>query len=135
MALFHETAMGRKFLEGTMPRIANALEKLHTLANQFMKETAEAEKEPDVSQFKDPYVNLAFPENFITHEMLDAGSLNLRVQVKLEEEGVVVDLLQGDEPNNSIESVWKLYDEMASGEEIISRSAHFTPACMQERKL
>lgn len=104
MSEFFKTTMGRHFYEGTMPRIANALEKIGKIAEDFMKETDEAEDIKDLSQFKDPYVRLAIPDT------------DLIVQVKLEGEGVVVDVLQGEGFNNSIASVWKLYDEMATGE-------------------
>jgi hypothetical protein len=102
--------MGRHFLEGTMPRIANALEKITKIADQFMKETDEAEKDEvkDLSQFKDPYVNLEIPNTDLT------------VQVKLEGEGVVVDVFLTSSLNDlepqTVASVWKLYDEMETGE-------------------
>jgi len=105
-AEFFQTPMGRHFYEGTMPRIASALEKIANNMETFMKETEEAENTEDTSQFKDPYVHLKIPDTDLT------------VQAKLEGEGVVLDVFQGDEFNfnNSIASVWKLYDEMATGE-------------------
>jgi len=108
MSDFFKTGMGRKLIEGTIPRIAQALE---TIA----KEMKEAGKDVvlDTSEFKDPYVSLEIPEDLITHQDLDAGPLNLSIQVKLDDEGVVIDLLRGDGPNNSVATTFKLYQEMA----------------------
>lgn len=117
---FFETPMGRIFYEGTMPRLAKALEKLVKIGDQFMKETADAEKD-DVSQFKDPYVRLAIPEDtYPTISELDLGAKNdLTIQVKLEGEGVVIDVFRDIDGENPevVASAWKLYDEMATGEE------------------
>lgn len=110
MPYLHESPIGRKFLEGTMPRIALALEKLLKRADDFLKE----DDVLDISQFKDPYIRLAIPENLITHEMLNSGPLNLTIQVELENEGVVINLLQG---SLVVSSVCKPYTEMESGEE------------------
>jgi len=63
---FFQTSMGRHFYEGTMPRIANALEKIGKIADDFMKETADDEEIKDLSQFKDPYVNLEIPNTDLT---------------------------------------------------------------------
>ncbi len=105
---FFQTQMGRHFFDGTMPRLANALEKIANTMNTFMKETDEAENIKDTSQFKDPYIRLAIPDTDFT------------VQVKLEGEGVVVDVFLtsslGDLEPQTVASVWRLYDEMETGE-------------------
>lgn len=93
-------------MEGVRDRIKATFISMIPDLEKFMKETDEAEKGDDVSQFKDPYVNLEIPDT------------NFTVQVKLEGEGVVVDVfltssLNLEEPQ-SVASVWKLYDEMAN---------------------
>ena len=56
--------------------------------------------------FKDPYVRMDFSD--------------YTIQVKLDDEGVVVDVFGGnDESNGPIESTWKLYSEMVNGVDII----------------
>jgi hypothetical protein len=110
MSEFFKTSMGRHFYEGTMPRLANALEKIGKIADDFMKETDETKKDEvkDLSQFKDPYVNLEIPDTDFT------------VEVKLEGEGVVVNVFLTSSLNDlepqTVASVWKLYDEMETGE-------------------
>lgn len=100
---FFQTKMGRQFYEGTMPRIADALEKVVVIADKFMKETEEAE---DMSQFKDPYVRLEIPNTDIT------------VQATLEGEGIKLEVFATSSLNSAEvltrASVWKLYDDMAT---------------------
>ena len=112
---FFQTQMGRRFYEATMPMIAENLKRLAKV-NEGLLEKMESRLTPsepqaaqageNLSQFKDPYVNLEIPDTGLT------------VQVKLEGEGVVVDVfltssLNSEEPQ-SVASVWKLYDEMAN---------------------
>ncbi len=58
-----------------------------------------------MDNFIDPYIHLDIPDTDLT------------VQVKLEGEGVCIDVFKGEGFNNSIASTWKLYDEMNSSEE------------------
>ena len=108
MVQFFQTVMGKRFIEGTMPQIATAL-------NKIAKSMEEDTEDIDTSQFKDPYIRLDIPDNLITHEMLDAGPLNLFVQVKLDDEGVALDIYSDNSPPESLASAWKLYQEMADG--------------------
>lgn len=102
----HETPMGRKFYEATMPQIAEALSNIA----KELKTVNEADAGIDTSQLKDPYVRLDIPDT------------NLYVQVKLDDEGVAVDIFRKPkEPadvEESIASAWKLYQEMADFEMI-----------------
>lgn len=109
--MFFKTKMGMRFFEGTMPQIANALEKLVKIADKFMKETDEAEDIKDLSQFKDPIVSLKIPDTDIT------------ALVTLEGEGVRIEAFKGHLCSTKIASVWKLYDEMEAGEEAHDESA------------
>ena len=92
---FFQTVMGKRFFEGTMPRLADALTKI-------AKQMEEESKEIDSSQFKDPYINLDIPDS------------TLYVQVKLDTEGVAVDIFDHEDRADSDAKVgtWKLYQEM-----------------------
>ena len=111
MSEFFLTRMGKIFYEGTMPRIAEGLERLAKVNEQLLNKM-EPQTEPehaggDLSQFKDPYVRLEIPDT------------NYTVQVKLEGEGVVVDVFLtsslDSEELQTVASTWRLYDEMATG--------------------
>jgi len=95
---FFQTRMGQKFYEHTMPTIADALEKI--------AKNSEPDEGIDTSQLKDPYVRLDIPDS------------DLYVQVKLDDEGVAVDLFDKNAGDNSdaITGTWKLYQEMHEGE-------------------
>lgn len=107
----HETRMGRILYEVTLPRIADALEKLteQLAANQQVQapvqdQSGQTESGPtgdNLCSFVDPYVTVPVPD------------LGISVQVKLESEGVVVDVWKDDEV---IATTWKLYDEMSNPE-------------------
>lgn len=94
---FFQTPMGKRFFEGTMPKLADALSKI-------AKRMEEDETSLETSEFKDPYIQLEIPDS------------DLSVQVKLDDEGVAVDLFNKAEPADSIVGTWKTYQEMAEGE-------------------
>ena len=64
-------------------------------------------------ELKDPYISLEFEGG------QTCDSIPFRVQVKLDNEGVVVDLfiIGKDEPSDSI---WKLYTDMEDGEDDVT---------------
>ncbi len=94
MSDFFKTPMGKKFYEGTMPRIADALTKI--------AESMEEESQGiETSQFKDPYIRLEVP------------GTDLTVHVKLDEEGVAVDFF--NKKGECLPGTQKLYQEMAEG--------------------
>lgn len=95
---FFQTIMGKRFYEGTMPQIATSLAKI---AKQMENESEGIE----TSQFKDPYIRLDIPDS------------TLFVQVKLDDEGVSVDIFDHNSPSPDAKvGTWKLYQEMADGE-------------------
>jgi predicted Zn-ribbon and HTH transcriptional regulator len=98
---FFKTPMGKKYYESTLPRIADALEKL----SKAMEE--EPGQEP--SSFEDPHVRLYIPDT------------NFLVVVSLESEGVRINVREVSENgkglNKTIAKKWRLYDDMASGKE------------------
>jgi len=98
---FFNTKAGRIFYEGTMPRIADALEKIG--------KALEEEPGTEPSEFKDPHVRLHIP------------GTNLLVVVSLEGEGVRINVREksvyGKGINKTIAKKWKLYDNMATGHE------------------
>lgn len=90
---FFQTMMGKKFYEGTMPRIATALEKL--------TKALEEEDATEPSEFKDPIVRLKIPDT------------DLMVCVTLEGEGVRIDVVNVND--KGIAQKWRTYDDMALG--------------------
>ncbi len=97
---FFQTPMGKRFFEGTLPQIAQSLEKI-------AKNLEEDPEIVDTSQLKDPYIRLDIPDS------------NLYVEVKLDDEGVTIDIFNKDDPDaiaNAIASTGKLYEEMAEDE-------------------
>jgi len=66
----------------------------------------------DSSKFKDPYIRLNLPE----------GSVNpdTAIQVKLDDEGVVIDvydLMEDPDMTEPVATTWKTYAMMEEGEE------------------
>lgn len=107
---FFETKMGRQFYEKTVPRLTDALEKIAQRADTFAEKAPAKKTSPKIKfkktdkakYFKDePYVNLEIPNSDLT------------VRVKLEGEGVMVDVYLTSNLNDlkpqTVASVWKGY--------------------------
>ena len=106
---FFQTRMGAQFFQGTLPSLVRSIDKLtekldaaNQLAAAGPARRQDQSGQTDLSNFVDPYVTLEIPDS------------NLKVQVKLESEGIVVDVWADDK--DVIATTWKLYDEMANPE-------------------